>query len=63
MITFLAKIFIKNNTKDADSRRIYGTLCGITGIFLNIILFIGKLASAIVSGSVSVLADALNNLA
>lgn len=39
-----------------------GELCGIVGIALNLFLFAGKLIAGLFSHSVSVLADALNNL-
>ena len=41
MITILSNIFIKNK-EDSASRKIYGTLCSIVGICLNILLFAGK---------------------
>ena len=39
-----------------------GRLSGITGILCNVLLFAGKLAVGILSGSVSITADAMNNL-
>lgn len=64
MITLLCKIFIKdcNNTQDLAVRKRYGELCGIVGIGLNLFLFAGKLVAGLFSHSVSVIADALNNL-
>ena len=64
MIGILAGLFIKNskNTKDPKVRHAYGMLCGAFGIFLNIILFAGKMFAGVVSGSVAVTADAFNNL-
>lgn len=47
---------------DAENRRRFGSLSGVAGIFLNLLLFAGKLAAALLSGSVSVIADAFNNL-
>ena len=64
MITFLARIFIKNH-KDYNSpsvRQSYGILCGAVGIGLNICLFIGKWLAGILSGSIAITADAFNNL-
>lgn len=49
-------------SRDAEVRTQYGVLSGIAGIILNILLFGAKLAVALVSGSVSVIADAFNNL-
>ena len=64
MINILAKIFIKDreNIKDPSVRGKYGTICGIAGIFFNILLFSIKLIAGTISGAISVLADALNNL-
>ena len=64
MIHFLAKHFIKDyqNTSDQAVRRAYGILCGFVGIALNLLLFAGKLLAGILSGSIAVTADAVNNL-
>lgn len=44
------------------SRQAYGRLAGCIGIACNLLLFAGKLFAGTVSGSVSIVADALNNL-
>ncbi|MGM9663419.1 MAG: cation diffusion facilitator family transporter [Eubacteriales bacterium] len=64
MIKLLSRFFIKNHndTDDPRVRSAYGILCGIVGIFLNILLFVGKLIAGIISGAISVTADAFNNL-
>lgn len=64
MVSFLVKIFIKNyeNTADLKVRQAYGMLCGGVGIFLNILLFLGKAIAGFVSGSIAITADAFNNL-
>lgn len=64
MISILAKIFIKDHTdfKSAKVRSAYGILCGIVGIFLNLLLCALKLFVSYLTGSVSVAADAFNNL-
>lgn len=64
MITLLSKIFIKNREKidDPSVRNAYGSLCGVMGIILNIVLFALKFFAGIISGAVSVMADAFNNL-
>lgn len=64
MTKLLIKLFIKDpdNTKDPYVRRKYGYLGSCTGISLNILLFFCKLIAGIISGSVSVMADAFNNL-
>ena len=64
MIKLLSKIFIKDseNYKNPEVRSAYGYLCGIVGIVLNILLFVGKFVAGFISGSVAVTADAFNNL-
>ena len=64
MTNLLIRIFIKdrNNVTDPVVRTNYGYLGAFTGIVLNILLFIGKLVAGIISGAVSVMADAFNNL-
>ena len=64
MISLLSRIFIKDykNTSDPEVRRSYGMLTGIMGVVLNLILFGGKLFAGIITGAISVTADAVNNL-
>ena len=64
MFTLLAKRFIPNydNLKSSTVRHSYGMLCGIVGILLNILLFIGKFLAGTFSHSIAITADALNNL-
>ena len=64
MITILSKLLIKDykNYSDNKVRRLYGILCSIVGIFLNILLFTGKYIAGVLSGSVAITADAFNNL-
>lgn len=64
MIKHLAKIFIEDyeNVKDPKVRSGYGVICGAVGIFFNIVLFAIKLFAGMVSGSVAIMADAINNL-
>lgn len=64
MFSLLAKIFIKDgkNYKNSEVREKYGTLSGVLGVFLNVVLFIGKLVVGMLCGSISVTADAFNNL-
>ena len=64
MITLLSKIFIKDRTDYLSPavRRAYGTLCSIVGIFLNILMFAGKFIAGTIAKSVSITADAFNNL-
>ena len=64
MISLLARLFIRNHKayEDAQVRRDYGTLCGIVGIVLNILLFAGKYFAGVLSGSIAITADSFNNL-
>lgn len=63
MVGILAKLFIKSNDyKDTRVRERYGILCGIVGIALNVILFVGKFVAGTISGAISITADAFNNL-
>lgn len=64
MIHFLAKHLIKDhkNISSPAVRRAYGILCGCVGIGLNLLLFGGKLLAGILSRSIAVTADAVNNL-
>ncbi len=64
MISFLAKLFIKNreDTSSPKVRQAYGMLCGSVGIALNILLFAGKFLAGLLSNSIAVTADAFNNL-
>ncbi|MDH6367438.1 MULTISPECIES: cation diffusion facilitator family transporter [unclassified Breznakia] len=60
----LAKLFIKDykNFKDGKVRSAYGRLASIYGIFWNMILFTSKLTIGLLFHSVSIQADAFNNL-
>ena len=64
MIELLSRIFIKDreNTNSPSVRSAYGVLCGLTGIFFNVLLTVGKLIAGSMSGSIAITADALNNL-
>ena len=64
MIQFLVRKFIPDadNIQDARVRGRYGTLSGALGIFFNLLLFLVKILAGVISGSISVIADALNNL-
>ncbi len=64
MTDLLLKLFVKNSsdTENPKVRTAIGKLSGIVGIVCNILLFAGKLAVGLISGSVAVTADAMNNL-
>lgn len=64
MTELLLKIFVKNSDKTDDPkvRAACGAFSGIVGIICNIVLFAAKILAGVLSGSVSVTADAVNNL-
>lgn len=64
MTGFLVRMFIKDgdNIENARVREKYGKLAGIVGIATNLILFLIKIIAGTISGSISITADAVNNL-
>lgn len=64
MSGLLLKLFVKdyNNTKDPVVREKYGTLSGIVGIILNLILCAAKFIIGSMTMSIAITADAFNNL-
>lgn len=64
MTEFLVKCFIKdyNDVEKISVRTAYGVLASFVGIFCNVFLFIVKFTVGLVLHSVSVSADAFNNL-
>lgn len=67
MITLLSRLFIKETNgslkeNPENYREQYGVLCGIAGITFNVLLFIGKFLAGFFANSISIMADAFNNL-
>ena len=64
MTNLLISLFIKDkeNVKDAKVRNAYGKMAGIVGICCNIFLFATKFFAGIITGAISITADAFNNL-
>ena len=64
MTNLLIKLFIKDNqdTENPKVRTAYGVLSSCVGIFFNVLLFGSKLIIGIMLNSISVTADAFNNL-
>jgi len=60
----LVKRFVKDyeNTENANVRTNYGILSSLVGIACNVILFLTKLFIGMIINSISVMADAFNNL-
>ena len=65
MTNFLIRLFIGKDKSPNDPaiRGKYAALAGAVGIFLNVLLFVGKLVVGILAGSVAIIADAFNNIA
>lgn len=64
MITLLRKIFIKDykNLNSIKVREKHGLLASIGGIIINLLLFAIKILIGILSFSLSIISDAINNL-
>ena len=64
MTEFLVRHFVRNGdqTDDPQVRERYGLLSGIVGILLNLFLSASKFLAGTVTGSISITADAFNNL-
>lgn len=64
MTNLLVNIFIGKDAdiKKASVRKKYGFLSGIAGCLCNLLLFAAKLIIGMISGSISITADAINNL-
>ncbi len=64
MTDLLIRIFIKDtkNIHDSSVREKYGLLSGSVGILCNVFLCVLKFTSGVLSSSISIIADAFNNL-
>lgn len=64
MTEFLVRTFVKNykNTEDVQVRTRYGLMTSTVGICCNILLFCAKFFAGLLVNSISVMADAFNNL-
>lgn len=62
MVAILAKFMGIEEYALNKKRSAYGKLCGVVGIFLNILLFAGKFIAGMISNSIAITADAFNNL-
>ena len=60
----LARLFVRDrkNLSDPKVRRAYGVMVSVIGIVVNLLLAVGKLITGLLFGSLSVTADAVNNL-
>lgn len=65
MVEFIGNYFVKRKGAEDNQlkeRQIYGTVCSVIGIMLNVCLFLGKYIAGAISGSIAIMADAVNNL-
>ena len=64
MTDFILRIFVKDhkNVKDPNVRQKCGSAVAIVGILVNLLLAAFKLFAGILSGAISITADAVNNL-
>lgn len=64
MTDLLVRLFVKNyeQTENLQVRTRYGLLSGMVGICCNVLLFLAKLFTGMMINSISVMADAFNNL-
>ncbi|MDO4270620.1 MAG: cation diffusion facilitator family transporter [Eubacteriales bacterium] len=64
MTKALIRLFVRDaeNTRSAKVREQYGVLSGAVGIACNVLLFLLKLTIGLLTGSISIAADAFNNL-
>lgn len=64
MTLFLAKLFFKDyaETDRPEVRQKYGILSGLIGVCFNLFLFTFKMIAGMLSHSISIMADAFNNL-
>ena len=64
MTNLLLRLFVRDSGDPSSpaARSAIGALAGAVGIFCNLLLFAGKLLAGTLSGSLSITADAMNNL-
>ena len=64
MTNLLLRLFVRNpgDYRSSAVRSAVGSLSGAVGIVCNLLLFAGKLAMGALTGSMSITADAMNNL-
>ncbi|MBP5416676.1 MAG: cation transporter [Clostridiales bacterium] len=64
MVSLLIRKLVPDYKKpqNPEVRRSVGSICGACGIFFNILLFIGKLIMGLLTHSIAIVGDALNNL-
>lgn len=71
MNKLFCSLFLKNSIDNSNSsssqnisvRKKYGNIAGFSGILINLLLFAIKVFAGILSGSISIIVDSINNLA
>ena len=58
----ISRIPNHEDVKNERVRSAYGKAASLVGIGCNVLLFAGKLVAGLLSGSVAIMADAVNNL-
>lgn len=61
MTNFLINKFVDKNADGAEKRKQYGNLSSIVGIVLNILLSLSKISIGILSSSIAIMGDGINN--
>ncbi len=64
MTDLLSRLFVKDHRRTADPRvrASYGTMVSITGIIVNLLLFLAKFTVGFLFGAISIMGDGINNL-
>lgn len=62
MIRYIVNRINKKKDDDQETRKCYGIVSSLVGVAINILLFIFKLVVGLISGSIAIIADAINNL-
>lgn len=62
MLTSFINFFVGTDNSTATYRKSCGSFAGFFGIFTNTLLFVMKVFIGVLSGSISIIADAVNNL-
>ncbi len=62
MLPLLLRLFVKEKPEHPSYRTKCGNLAGTVGILCNLVLFALKLAVGLLTASISIMADAMNNL-
>lgn len=62
MTALLIRLFIGKEANASEKREKYGFLASWVGLVTNLLLFIAKLLTGLFTGSISIMADAINNM-